>query len=213
MMSSTIDAQGAYVAMVFLTVATPGPGQILTIRHATELGWRAAMLGVLGLCLGTVLMSGLSLLSLAGLLTVWPQWVMLLRWAGAAWLMHLAWQAWRGAARPIRVPDGVDGARAHAAWVLLRRGLMLQTVNPKPVLFFLAVLPPMALDAASGELAPWRAVGAISVYLCALLVIHGSLAAVAVRARHARPAPEAVTWLRRGSAVGLGLFALLLVAH
>ena len=212
MTTSTIDVQGAYVAMVFLTVATPGPGQILTIRHATELGWRAAMLGVLGLCVGTVLMSGLSLLSLAGLLLWWPQWFTLLKWAGAAILMRFAWQSWRAAATAVQGPVALGDGCAPGAWVLLRRGLMLQTVNPKPVLFFLAVLPPVALDAPSGDLVPWRAAGAVGVYLCALLLIHGGLAAVAVRLRQARPAPGAVAWLRRGSAVCLGVFALLLIA-
>jgi threonine/homoserine/homoserine lactone efflux protein len=211
MTMQTLNAFGAYVVMVFLTVAAPGPGQLMTIQNAAKFGWGAAMAGVAGLCLGTVLMSSLSVLGLGGLLQTLPQALWVAKLAGASYLLHLSWKAWRSSA-PSAQPQALAGPeRVERLGVLLRRGFLLQTVNPKPVLFFLAVLPPLVLDANDERLSLVRTTGAISVYLLALVLIHGSLAALVTRRRRLKVSHQGTRWLQRGSAMCFAAFALLLL--
>lgn len=210
MTMQTLNAFGAYVVMVFLTVAAPGPGQLMTIQNAVRQGWGAAMLGVVGLCLGTVLMSSLSVLGMGGVLQTVPQALWVAKLAGAGYLLHLSWKAWRGAPPPASPQPQAELERVERPGVLLRRGFLLQTVNPKPVLFFLAVLPPLALDSNDGSLSPVRAAAAISVYLFALLLIHGSLAVLVTRRRF-KVSQHGLRWLQRGSALCFAGFALLLL--
>ncbi|MEX1168269.1 MAG: LysE family translocator, partial [Hydrogenophaga sp.] len=202
---------GAYVAMVFLTVAAPGPGQLMTIQNAAAQGFGAAMCGVAGLCLGTVLMSSLSVLGMGGLLRSLPEALWGMKLAGASYLLYLAWKAWRSASRPLSTQALNAGDPREAPWILVRRGFLLQTVNPKPVLFFLAVLPPLALDMNDGSFSLTRACAAISVYLCALWLIHGGLALVVTRRRHAVVSHASARWIQRGSALCFAGFALLLM--
>lgn len=205
------SAFGAYVVMVFLTVAAPGPGQLMTIQNAAKQGLGAAMLGVAGLCLGTVLMSSLSVLGMGGLLQTAPQVLWGMKLAGAGYLLHLSWKAWRSAVPSAPSQSLAAPERVERPGVLLRRGFLLQTVNPKSVLFFLAVLPSLALDPNDGSLSLVRAAAAIGVYLCALLLIHGSLAAVVTRRRRFLVSHEGARWLQRGSALCFAAFALLLL--
>lgn len=202
---------GAYVLMVFLTVATPGPGQLMTIGNAMGQGWKQAMLGVLGLALGTVLMSSLSVLGMGTLLTVMPGLLTLLKLAGAVYLLYLSQAMWRSACAPQPAAPPTSKPSPTPAWTLLRRGLLLQTVNPKPVLFFMAVLPRVAMEPASATLSARKAALAIGLYVLALLIIHGSLAAAAVTTRHAPRSPLCARLLKRCSSVCFALFAGLLL--
>jgi len=210
MTTQILHAFGAYVVMVFLTVAAPGPGQLMTIQNAAKQGWGAAMFGVVGLCLGTVLMSSLSALGMGGILQTVPRALWVAKLAGAGYLLHLSWKAWRGAPPSASPKTRTEPERVERPGVLLRRGFLLQTVNPKPVLFFLAVLPSLALDSNDGSLSLVRAAAAISVYLFAVLLIHGSLAALVTR-RRSKVSQQGMRWLQRGSAMCFAGFALLLL--
>lgn len=206
-----MSAYSAYIAMVFLTVAAPGPGQLMTIQNATAQGLGAAMFGVAGLCLGTVLMSSLSVLGVGGLLQSLPEALWGMKLAGACYLMYLAWKAWRSARLPVATQALSACEPRDSPGILVRRGFLLQTVNPKPIFFFLAVLPPLALDTRDGSFSLLRAFAAISVYLCALWVIHGGLALVVTRRRRAVASHRSARWLQRGSALCFAGFALLLL--
>ncbi len=210
-----MDVAWAYGVMVLVTVASPGPGQLMTIGNALRQGWWAAMFGVTGLSLGTVCMASVSALGAGRVLLSHPQAAVALRWVGAAYLMYLALVAWRQASvvQP-PLPAGMPSRTGAAtAWGLLVRGLTLQLTNPKPVLFFLAVLPPLAVDAASGRWMPWRALAAVGGYVLALLFIHGTLAAVVLRLRTTVVHQHVRQWLKRGSAAIFALFAVLLVVR
>lgn len=210
-----MDVAWAYGVMVLLTVVTPGPGQLMTVGNALRQGWWAAMCGVAGLSLGTVCMASVSALGVGRVLQTHPQTVNMLRWLGAAYLVYMAQVAWRQAsvAMPPLLAGSASRTGTATAWTLLVRGWVLQLTNPKPVFFFLAVLPPLAMDAASGRWVPWRAVAAVGGYVLALLLIHGTLAALVLRLRTAVPQRPVQRWLRRGSAVCFVLFAVLLVAR
>jgi threonine/homoserine/homoserine lactone efflux protein len=170
------------------------------------------MHGVCGLAMGATLMASLSVLGLGVLVSAHTLLLAALKVAGAVYLLYLAQGAWnrhRSAGGP--APQA-GGARTWPVAPLLGKGFWLQTSNPKPILFFLTVLPQVAMDGSSQTLSAWRTAGAIATYALVLLMIHGSLAAVATRARPWLTSPTATRLLGRASAVLFVCFAGLLLA-
>ncbi|PKO28997.1 MAG: lysine transporter LysE [Betaproteobacteria bacterium HGW-Betaproteobacteria-9] len=206
------DIDGLYLVMVVLTVISPGPGLLMTLDNALARGWRVAMHGVCGLALGAALMASLSVLGLGVLVSAHALLFAALKVAGAAYLLYLAHGAW-SRHRSVGGPaPRADGDSTWLATPLLGKGFWLQTSNPKPILFFLTVLPQVAVDGPSQTLSVWRTAGAIAAYALVLLLVHGSLAAVATRARPWLTSDTATRLLGRASAVLFVCFAALLLA-
>lgn len=206
------EIDGLYLVMVVLTVISPGPGLLMTLDNALVRGWRVAMHGVCGLALGAALMASLSVLGLGVLVNANALLFAALKLAGAAYLLYLAHGAWNRHSSASGQSLRSDGARTWPATPLLGKGFWLQTSNPKPILFFLTVLPQVAMDGASQTLSVWRTAGAIAAYALVLLIVHGSLAAVATRARPWLTSDTATRLFGRASAVLFVCFAGLLLA-
>ncbi|MGF6768023.1 threonine/homoserine/homoserine lactone efflux protein [Paraburkholderia sp. GAS199] len=94
------------------------------------------MIIVLGLCTGLLVHTFVVAIGLGVLLVTSKTAFTILKSAGAAYLVFLAWQAWRA-------PVGIETGKAEAVDVghLYRRGLLMNLSNPKVVIFFLAFLP------------------------------------------------------------------------
>lgn len=193
--------------MAVLTVASPGPGVMMTLDNAVTVGWRAAMHGVVGLALGAAIMATLSSAGIGVLVRSSAMLFLALKYCGALYLAYLAWKAWR---RPTRAFDfGANGGDPAPQPVtgggerrlLLFKGALLQTSNPKSLLFFLSVLPQVAQ--AQGGSAPvlMRVAAGIATYCLTLMVVHGAYAALAVRARRWLARPSVALLLSRASAV------------
>ncbi|MCK9172401.1 MAG: LysE family translocator [Desulfuromonas sp.] len=131
------------LAAVLLTLA-PGPDNLYVLTLGVTRGRREALWTAWGLC------SGISLHTLAAALgasAIFHSSALafgLLKYLGAAYLLYLAWQAWRAPA--LQPPAGLasrpdETGAVASAMVLWRRGLLMNVLNPKVSLFFLAFLP------------------------------------------------------------------------
>jgi homoserine/homoserine lactone efflux protein len=198
-----------YVAMVVVTVASPGPGVLMTLDNAIARGWCAAMQGVFGLALGAAVMAGLSSAGAGLLVSSSPTLFVALKYGGALYLVYLACKAWR---RQPLAPPGDAPLPRNGLGGLLLRGALLQTSNPKSLLFFLSVLPQVVVGAHGDTGWPLaRTAAAIGIYCTALLLIHGVYACAAARARVWLARPSAAKVLSRISAgiyVGFGVAML-----
>ncbi len=131
-------AIGAFLLTALVIELTPGPNMAyLALVSALE-GRRAGMAATAGVALGLLLIGLAAALGLAALINTSPLAFEALRWGGAAYLVWLAIEAWRGSGEvsPGRAVDSGDGAVRH-----FRRGLVINLLNPKAGLFFIAVLP------------------------------------------------------------------------
>jgi threonine/homoserine/homoserine lactone efflux protein len=70
-------------------------------------------------------------------LLIWPPLFQIIRWAGVAFLLWLAWEAWRGDSDPA-APDGKDLSTMRG---LFLRGMTGNLLNPKAAVFYVALLP------------------------------------------------------------------------
>lgn len=190
-----------FLVMVVLTVSSPGPGVLMTLDNAIATGWRSAMHGVLGLAIGAALMAGLSSAGIGLLIRSSPAAFLLLKYCGVCYLFYLACKAWGRVPAPIGQGAAAGQAQdADGCRKRLLRGALLQTSNPKSLLFFLSVLPQVAGAAGTAQQQVPVAL-AIATYCMVLVVIHGIYAGLAAKARAWLSRPSAARTLSRLSAL------------
>lgn len=201
-----------FVVMVVFTVSSPGPGVLMTLDNAIATGWRAAMHGVLGLAIGAAFMAGLSSAGIGLLIRSSPAAFLLLKYCGVSYLFYLACKAWRRVPAPIGQGAAADDAQGAGSYrKRLLRGALLQTSNPKSLLFFLSVLPQVAGAAGAAQQQVPLAL-AIATYCMVLVVIHGIYAGLAAKARAWLSRPGAARILSRVSALVFCAFGVTMLA-
>lgn len=134
------------VASCGLAIA-PGPDNIFVLTQSITHGPRAGILVVLGLCTGLIAHTLAVTLGFAAVFQNSALAFKLLKCTGAAYLLLLAWQAFRAPAQNLSSTPPI----AKAA--LYRRGVLMNITNPKVSIFFLAFLPQF-VSADSGPVAP-----------------------------------------------------------
>lgn len=126
-----------FLITAILIELTPGPNMAWLALTSASHGRRAGLAAVGGIALGLAALGGASAFGLAELATRSPAIFNLLRYAGVAYLLWLAWRAWVGEKEVS--PEMAKGRWQLAAW--FRHGLLLNLLNPKAAIFFIAVLP------------------------------------------------------------------------
>jgi chemosensory pili system protein ChpE/L-lysine exporter family protein LysE/ArgO len=107
--------------------AAPGPVFAETVRRGAGGGFRLAIAVQVGSIVGDAVWAGVGLLSIALLLEIEPLRVPI-GVAGAAYLLWLAWDAWRSARHEFSMrAEDADGSRREA----LRAGLLPSLTNPQ----------------------------------------------------------------------------------
>ena len=123
----------AYLLITLVLVVTPGPIVTLVISTGATRGVRAALAAVAGTTLGNALLLTAIALGLGWVLVNAMILFEVMRWAGAAYLVYLGVQAWRGGSRAAAAPAA---DRVH-----FKRGVLVALTNPKTIVFFTAFLP------------------------------------------------------------------------
>lgn len=124
-----------FLLTAILIELTPGPNMAWIALTGASVGKRAALAATAGIALGLAVVGAAAAFGLAELAQASPFLFALLRYAGAAYLLWLAWKAWQGQGdvSPEQAHDG------NVRW--FHHGLFLNLLNPKAALFFVAILP------------------------------------------------------------------------
>jgi threonine/homoserine/homoserine lactone efflux protein len=143
-----ISTLALFSGAVLMLMLSPGPNMAFVIGHGVAYGWRGGVAAALGIGAADLVLTALTTLGVTALVAQWPPAFDVIRWAGAVYLLWMAWQAWR---RPGVLPAGQAAESSLAA--LAGRAMFNSLLNPKALLFFMVFLPQFA-DAARGPLAP-----------------------------------------------------------
>lgn len=130
------DTMLTFASAATLLAMAPGPDNIFVLTQSAVSGARAGLLVVLGLCTGLIFHSAAVALGIAALIAASPVAFTALKLAGAAYLLYLAYQAFRAPAQTL----GGDAAPLKSV-ALYRRGLIMNITNPKVAIFFLSFFP------------------------------------------------------------------------
>jgi threonine/homoserine/homoserine lactone efflux protein len=188
----------AYGLLVFsliyaLAVATPGPGVAAILARALGRGVAGAPAFIGGFVAGDLLWFTLAALGLAVLAQRAHALFVGVRFAGALYLLYLAWRLWRA---PPGALDAALGPPRESALQLFLGGLALTLGNPKTMVFFLAVLPTV-VDLAHLRLGGFLKIAAVIIVV--LPAVLGSYTVFAARARARLARPQTARWLQRGT--------------
>lgn len=112
------------------------PGQDVVFASACGIqgGPKVGAMAGLGVGAGAIWHVALAALGLSALVASLPAALEVIRYAGAGYLLYIAWKSWRAGA----LAPGQGVPSAHKAFL---RGALTNVLNPKPILFFLAFLP------------------------------------------------------------------------
>jgi threonine/homoserine/homoserine lactone efflux protein len=175
-----------------VVIASPGTGVVITLAAALAGGRRAAVVAAFGCTLGIVPHMLAAITGLAAILHASALAFEVIRWAGIAYLLWMAWATLREDGPLAVTPAAVrrsDGEVILAA-------ILANLLNPKLSIFFLAFLPQFV---AVGDPSPVLTMLALSAVFMAMtfavFVLYGLFAAATRRHILARPA--VMTWLRR----------------
>ena len=185
-----------------IVVLIPGTGVLYTVSTGLVQGRRASAFAALGCTAGIVPHLLATVLGLAAVLHTSAVAFQVLKFAGAAYLLYVAWATWRD-----KTAFAIDGAASvRSATSLMTKAFFLNILNPKLTIFFLAFLPQfVAPDAHSPLMQLLLLSGVFMAMTFAVFVIYGLLA-------HAFrevviESPRVQFWLRRSFAAafaGLG---------
>lgn len=123
--------------MLCLGLFSPGPNVLAIIGTSMERGRPQGLALAAGVSFGTFLWSLLSVTGFAALLTLWAGAMTILKIVGAAYLLWLAWGAFRSAARRAEVNARAIDAPSLQAYA--SRGLIVQMTNPKAAIYWVAI--------------------------------------------------------------------------
>lgn len=197
----------AFTIAYAIAVLVPGPGVAAVVARALGGGFRSAVPMVVGILAGDLIYLVFAVFGLAAIAAWFGPVFLVVRWAGAAYLLYIAWKFWT--ARP-----GAEqiGPKAEESWArTFLAGLALTMGNPKTIVFYLALLPTVVpLDK------PMTALGfteLLAIVVVVLMVIGLGYAALAAAARDFFRSQKALRRLNRTAGLMMASAAAFVVAR
>jgi len=192
-----------FLVTSLIVILLPGTGVIYTLAYGLGRGWRASVLAALGCTLGIVPHMLASVVGLAALLHASALAFQIVKFLGVAYLLYMAWSIVRedGALQVCEETKPAPAAR------IVRNGVLLNILNPKLSLFFLAFLPQFVPATGADATADMLALALVFMVLTFVVFVgYGAFASATRRYVVARPA--VMRWLRRGFAAAFATLGL-----
>ncbi len=199
---------GWFMVSALALIVAPGPDLMMVIAQGMTHGRRAGAWTALGLATGCLLHTTLVTLGAAALLQTSDMLFNALKFAGAAYLLWLAWQAFQHRV-DFMMPEQVPGGEA---WQLYRRGILMNALNPKVSMFFLAFLPQFVSANSPTMTLDLAKLGLIFALMTAVIFTLGGIAAAWIGTKLRRNATirKALGWLTATVFAAIGLRLLVL---
>lgn len=125
----------AFATITILAVISPGPDFAMVTRNGYLFGRKIGLISALGIAAGAQVHVVYTVLGVAILITQSPSLFLMMKVAGAAYLMYLGYMSFRNR-RPLNTAGGPD--YAPTAWQAFGMGFLTNALNPKTMLFVVA---------------------------------------------------------------------------
>ena len=192
-----------FTAAYAIAVLVPGPGVAAVVARALGGGFKGAFPMVLGILVGDLAYFVFAVFGLAAIAAMLGPVFVIVRWAGAAYLLYVAYKFWtaRPGAEQMK-PKNEDG------WKTFFAGFSLTMGNPKTIVFYLAILPTVVpLD----QMTPLAFAELTVIVVVVLLIIACGYALLASAARDFFKSQKALGRLNKTAGVMMATAAGLVV--
>lgn len=186
-----------------VVVILPGTGVLYTLAIGLSRGFKMSVMAAVGCTLGIVPAALASVVGLAAILHTSALAFQVIKYAGVAYLFYMAWGILRegGALDVEKAPD------VKSTYKTIRDGALLNVLNPKLSLFFLAFLPQFVPASVANPTPLMLSLAAVFMAMTfVVFVVYGACAALTRDFVLSRP--SVLVWLRRGFAGTFGFLGL-----
>jgi threonine/homoserine/homoserine lactone efflux protein len=196
-----------FIGAALLLLVVPGPSVLYIVTQSVSHGRRAGMASVAGITTGTLVHIVAATIGLSALLASSALAFDVVKYLGGAYLIVVGLRRLAG----LEKADEAEPTRARSLGRLYRQGIVVNTLNPKTALFFVAFLPQF-VDSAHG--AAWAQILVLGLLFATLgFLSDGAWALVAgtlgERLRRSRRFPTVQRYVSGSVFVGLGAVAAL----
>ena len=186
-----------------IVVVSPGTGVLYTLASALKGGRRAAVAASFGCTLGIVPAMLAAMVGLAAVLHTSALAFAVLKWLGVGYLLFMAWQQ-LGEHGALSVEARGDPPAERR---VVLKGILINILNPKLSIFFLAFLPQFIPGTEPHPLARMLELSATFMLMTFVVFVLYGLFAASVR-DHVVSRPKVMAWLRRIFAGGFALLGV-----
>ena len=175
-----------------IIVVSPGTGVLSTLATGLSRGSRASIVAAFGCTLGIVPHMAAAIVGLAAVLHTSAIAFQTLKYIGVAYLLYMAWDTLR-AGGALSVASEVD---ARSATRVIATAILVNLLNPKLSIFFLAFLPQFVSAGEAHPLSRMLELSGVFMLMTFVVFVGYGLFAAAVR-DHVISRPRVLTWMRR----------------
>lgn len=189
-------------ASVLLTLM-PGPDILFVITQSIIQGKKAGFVFAAGLCTGLIFHTTAVCVGLSVLIYSSPLAFTILKFAGASYLIYLGIKSFLNRRQSLVNPDGNGGVQGK----LFRKGILMNILNPKVILFFLAFFPQFVDTDAGNPALQMALLG--GVFMIQAMLIFSLVAFLAdVLSRRLMQQPRFSFWMNIFQSVVYGIIGL-----
>jgi threonine/homoserine/homoserine lactone efflux protein len=184
-----------------IVVASPGTGALYTLATGFSRGGRSSVVAAFGCTLGIVPHMAAAILGLAALLHTSAVAFQVFKYIGVAYLLYMAWKTLQEhGTLKVETDDS-----AQSAVQVTTTAILINILNPKLSIFFLAFLPQFISADEAHPLSQMLLLSAVFMLMTFVVFALYGLFAASIR-NHVITQPRVLTWMRRTFA---GAFAAL----
>lgn len=191
----TIESLLVFAVALFVAAASPGPGIAAIVARVLGRGTTGALAFTAGVAMGDIVWLTVAVTGLAALASTFQGVFAVVKYAGAAYLLYIAWKLWNAPAEAHELKADRPGEPPGR---LFLAGLSVTMGNPKVMVFYLALLPSLIDMTALDGLGYAELVAVTALVLAA---VFGGYVALAARARRLFTSPRAIRTVNRTSGV------------
>ncbi len=178
-----------------IVVLIPGTGVIYTVSTGLFLGWRASIAAALGCTAGIIPHLFASILGISAILHMSSLVFQVIKYAGAAYLLYLAWSIWRDTGK---ISFNSQSQR-NSFYQIAIKGFLINILNPKLSIFFLAFLPLFISPKTTSPIFEMFILSIIFMLMTLIVFILYGVSASRFR-NHVVNSPGFIKWLQRSFA-------------
>ena len=135
----TLESGITFFLAIFIFSITPGPGVFAILARSMSKGARASISLSAGMVLSDIVYLVMACFGLAAIASAWEDLFLVIRYAGAAYLIYLGWKMW---VSPVAAASSENDAHTETNQIAsFIQGFMISASNPKVILFYVAFLP------------------------------------------------------------------------
>jgi threonine/homoserine/homoserine lactone efflux protein len=176
----------------FIVVASPGTGVLFTLAAGLSRGSRASVVAAFGCTIGIVPHMAAAIMGLAALLHTSALAFQIFKYLGVAYLLYMAWSTLQESG--VLKVEKDTGARTDLQMTVT--AILINILNPKLSIFFLAFLPQFVSAEEAQPLSRMLLLSAVFMLMTFVVFVGYGLFAASIRI-HVISRPRVLTWMRR----------------